>query len=230
MGEFQRRVSKNGWETDKPLDSSREMADRTWKYHVSCPCLFDTGDQPRLTNHILFFFFSDIYTWPTDDSFSTGGSKENLFYHTAAPTDIRHRIVIFHSYAGPFEPPLLPRPVEIDIDDLNLRFSFGHASPPLPLFDPCLRRQTEGHAPTIMADRDSLAFHFLYFISLSLFLFLCVHTLSVIFEKRDALFRPPPITHNSKYSKSPVRCCEGWKSYGLSLPSIVRFHVWSREF
>lgn len=56
------------------------------------------------------------------------GSKENLFYHGRADRyQASNRYFPF--VRRPFEPPLLPRPVEIDIDDLNLRFSFGHASP-----------------------------------------------------------------------------------------------------
>lgn len=91
---------------------------------------------------------------------------------------------------------------------------FRPCLPPFTLFDPCLRRQTEGHAATIMADRDSLAFHFLYFISLSLFL----STLFVIFEKHDALFRLPPIKHNSNIRTCSLLRCKGWRNYGLSSP------------
>ena len=54
------------------------------------------------------------------------GSKENLFYHGRADRyQASNRYFPF--VRRPFEPPLLPRPVEIDIDDLNLRFSFDCA-------------------------------------------------------------------------------------------------------
>lgn len=115
---------------DKPLDSLREMSNRTWKYHVFFSCLLTQGDQHRLTNRIFFFFFFffEYLCLATDDFFSRGGSKENLFYHGRADRyQASNRYFPF--VRRPFEPPLLPRPVEIDIDDLNLRFSFGHASP-----------------------------------------------------------------------------------------------------
>lgn len=149
------------------------------------------------------------------------GVQRRIYFITAAPTDIRHRIVIFHSYAVPSNHlcSLVPSKLILTISICD---SLSAMPPPFTLFDPCLRRQTEGHAPTIMADRDSLAFHFLYFISLSLFLSFCVHTLFVIFEKHDALFRPPPIKHNSN-----IRTCsmQGVKKLWFIPPWIVRFHV-----
>lgn len=87
---------------DKPLDSLREMSNRTWKYHVFFSCLLTQGDQHRLTNRIFFFFFffSNIYAWQPM-TFFPEGVQRRIYFITAAPTDIRHRIVIFHSYAVP---------------------------------------------------------------------------------------------------------------------------------
>ena len=214
---------------DKPLDSSRDILCPTGqdvKISRFLSLSFDTRrPASSLTDHIFFlssFFFPPEYLClATDDFFSTGGSKENLFYHGRADRyQASNRYFPF--VRRPFEPPLLPRPSSKLILTISICDSLSAMPPPpFTLFDPCLRRQTEGHAPTIMADRDSLAFHFLYFISLSLCP-LC----SVIFEKHHALFRPPPIKHNSNIRTcSMLRDARGEKIMVYSLPSIIRFHV-----
>lgn len=218
---------------DKPLDSSRDILCPTGRENITFPVLVFWHkatsiqfDGSHFFSFFLFFFSPEYLCLATDDFFSTGGSKENLFYHGRADRyQASNRYFPF--VRRPFEPPLLPRPSSKLILTISICDSLSAMPPPpFTLFDPCLRRQTEGHAPTIMADRDSLAFHFLYFISLSLCP-LC----SVIFEKHHALFRPPPIKHNSNIRTcSMLRDARGEKIMVYSLPSIIRFHVWSREF
>lgn len=177
---------------DKPLDSSRDILCPTGqdvKISRFLSLSFDTRrPASSLTDHIFFlssFFFPPEYLClATDDFFSTGGSKENLFYHGRADRyQASNRYFPF--VRRPFEPPLLPRPSSKLILTISICDSLSAMPPPpFTLFDPCLRRQTEGHAPTIMADRDSLAFHFLYFISLSLF----VSTLFCNFREASCSF------------------------------------------
>lgn len=42
--------------------------------------------------------------------------------------------------------------------------------------------------------------------------------LFVIFEKHDALFRPPPIKHNSNIRTCSLLRCKGWRNYSLPSP------------
>ena len=104
--------------------SARQMSNRTWKYHVPSS-MADVGRRGAIWR---VAFFSDIYVWqPVAFLLSDRGSKENLFYHGRADRyQASNRYFPF--VRRPFEPPLLPRPVEIDIDDLNLRFSFDCAT------------------------------------------------------------------------------------------------------
>lgn len=203
---------------DKPLDSSRDILCPTGqdvKISRFLSLSFDTRrPASSLTDHIFFlssffFFLPNIYAWQPM-TFFPQGVQRRIYFITAAPTDIRHRIVIFHSYAVPSNHLCSLVPRRNWYWRSQFAILFRPCLPPFTLFDPCLRRQTEGHAPTIMADRDSLAFHFLYFISLSLCP-LC----SVIFEKHHALFRPPPIKHNSNIRTCSMLRCKGWKNYGL---------------
>lgn len=97
---------------------------------------FDTRrPASSLTDHIFFpssfFFFSPEYLClAIDDFFSTGGFKGEFIL--SRPRRQISGIESLFSIRTPslrttFAPSSL---VEIDIDDLNLRFSFGHASPP----------------------------------------------------------------------------------------------------
>lgn len=132
-------------------------------------------------------FFSDIYAWqPVAFLQSNRGSKENLFYHGRA--DRYQASNRYFPFARrPFEPPLLPRPVEIDIDDLNLRFSFGRASSSL-TFARSLSADTEGpgHTLVIMVNRDS--FMFVFSFSPSIF------SRFVIFQELAIFFIRQPVT------------------------------------
>lgn len=100
---------------------------------------FDTRrPASSLTDHIFFpssfFFFSPEYLClATDDFFSTGGSKENLFYHGRADRyQASNRYFPF--VRRPFEPPLLPRPSSKLILTISICDSLSAMPPPLHSF------------------------------------------------------------------------------------------------
>lgn len=199
---------------DKPLDSLREMSNRTWKYHVFFSCLLTQGDQHRLTNRIFFFFFFFRIFMPGNRWLFFQRGFKGEFILSRPRRQISGIESLFSIRTPSLRTTFAPSSRRNWYWRSQFAILFRPCLPPFTLFDPCLRRQTEGHAATIMADRDSLAFHFLYFISLSLF----VSTLFVIFEKHDALFRPSPIKHNSNIRTCSLLRCKGWRNYGLSSP------------
>lgn len=92
---------------DKPLDSSRDILCPTGRENITFPVLVFWHkatsiqfDGSHFFSFFLFFFLPNIYAWQPM-TFFPQGVQRRIYFITAAPTDIRHRIVIFHSYAVP---------------------------------------------------------------------------------------------------------------------------------
>ena len=141
---------------DKPLDSSRDILCPTGqdvKISRFLSLSFDTRrPASSLTDHIFFlssFFFPPEYLClATDDFFSTGGSKENLFYHGRADRyQASNRYFPF--VRRPFEPPLLPRPSSKLILTISICDSLLAMPPPPSLFSipVCEGRQRDTRRP-----------------------------------------------------------------------------------
>ena len=125
---------------DKPLDSSRDILCPTGRENITFPVLVfwhkATSIQFDGSHFFSFFlFFSPRIFMP---------GNRWLFFHRGFKGEFilsrpRRQIsgieslfsIRTPSLRTTFAPSSL---VEIDIDDLNLRFSFGHASPPLHSF------------------------------------------------------------------------------------------------
>lgn len=90
-------------------------------------------DERRLTNRIPFFFVGYLCDPERREPFCRATRLKGEFILSLPRRQISGIESLFSIRSlGPFVPPLLPRPArEIDIDDLNLRFSFDRSPTPL---------------------------------------------------------------------------------------------------
>lgn len=140
---------------DKPLDSSRDILCPTGRENITFPVLVFWHkatsiqfDGSHFFSFFLFFFFSRIFMPGNRWLFFHRGFKGEFIL--SRPRRQISGIESLFSIRTPslrttFAPSSL---VEIDIDDLNLRFSFGHASPPSLFSIPvCEGRQRDTRRP-----------------------------------------------------------------------------------